>query len=163
MRAVWVVAIVGTVVAALAWAEGVRRTPGEREALDGCASAATIAVAGTEVRLSAISSYIAPALGVGTDQLDSGLRRLVSDQARRARRGVVRALRVCRDVEVWILNAEHRQARAAYVSLLEAQQRHLGTVITDGRPYGPTYDEVVSRREEAEALWPSVIGEQPGP
>lgn len=140
--------------AALAWAEGVRRLPVERAGLDACAGHASAAVAGSDVRLAAISSYIAPAVGVGTADLDTGLRRLVSEQARRARGPVDEALRTCRDLVIWPLNDDHRAARSAYLDLLEAQRSHLGSVITDGLPYGPGYDEVAELRREAESRWP---------
>jgi hypothetical protein len=136
-----------------AWAEGARRSPDERAAIDECATLAKNAVGRAESWLGAMASYVGPVRGTTTAEIDAGLMRMIAEQAPDARAPVDAALRTCRAVEVWPLNAEHRDARDAHVDLLAAEQRRLRAIEDDGRRYYTGFEEVDDLLTEAAALW----------
>lgn len=137
-----------------AWAEGVRRTPGERRAIDECATGAVDAVERAERRLGAMSSYVRPAFGNAPAEVDAGLLRLVAGQVPEAAPAVDQALAGCRDVDLWRFNTRHHEARDAWVAYLVAEQRRLRSIGRDGASYFSGFGVVSARRQEAEALWP---------
>ncbi len=151
-RILGALAVVTLVLGLAAVAEGARRAPAERRAIDRCAEAATSAVDRAERRLALMVTYVTPALGASTPDVDAGLRRLVAAEAPAARAPVDQALGTCRGIDVWWLNAEHRGALVAYDALLVAQQERLRGVARGGGFYDD-YAEVRALRAEAEQLW----------
>lgn len=141
------------VVGVAAWAEGARRSPAERAAIDTCSTLATDAVERAEARLGAMASYVGPVRGTTTAEVDDGLMRMIADQAPDARAPVDAALRTCRGVDVWPLNAGHRDARDAHVALLAVEQRRLREIEDDGRRYYTGFAEVDALLAEAADLW----------
>lgn len=154
LRVVGVLVVAAIVVGAAFWAEGVRRGGGERRAIDACAAQATEAVERAERRLSSMASYVRPAFGSAPAEVDAGLMRLVAGQVPEAQPAVEEALAECRAIEVWRFNADHREARDAWVAYVAAEQRRLQAIADDGGSYFTGFEAVSGRREEAEALWP---------
>lgn len=154
LPALGVLTVIALVVSAVVWVEGERRGADERRAIDACAANATEAVDSAERRLGAMASYVRPAFGTAPAEVDAGLMRLVAGQAPMASPAVDDALATCRDVEVWRFNASHREARAAWITYLVAEQRRLRAIAADGGSYFTGFEGVSARREEAEALWP---------
>ena len=64
------------------------------------------------------------------------------------------AMRVCREVDIWWLHDQLRDARDAQVALLEAEDQRLAAVATDGRAYFSGWEEVRELRAEAARLRP---------
>lgn len=154
LRAVGAVVVVAIAVGVALWAEGVRRADGERRAIDACAASATDAVDRAERRLAAMASYVRPAFGNAPAEVDAGLLRLVADQAPVGAPAVDRALAECRAIDVWRFNADHREAREAWVAYAAAEQRRLQAITDDGAGYFTGFEAVSGRRDEAEELWP---------
>lgn len=154
LRVVGVLVVVTVVVGLALWAEGVRRSEGERRAIDACARAATDAVDQAERWLAAMASYVRPAFGTAPAEVDAGLLRLVADRAPAGAPAVDRALADCRAIDVWRFNADHRQAQDAWIAFAAAEQRRLRAIADDGGSYFTGFEAVSGRRQEAESLWP---------
>lgn len=154
LRVLGVLVLVAVVVGIALWAEGVRRGEGERRAIDACAHAATDAVDGAERRIASMANYVRPAFGTAPAEVDAGLMRMVADQAPPGAAAVDRALAECRAIDVWRFNADHQQARDAWIAFAAAEQRRLRAIADDGGSYFTGFEAVSGRRAEAEALWP---------
>jgi hypothetical protein len=145
-------------VAAVGWAEGRRRAPSERSAIAACARQGEEASARAEERVAAMTSYVLPALGTRDRQLDRSMLGLISGEARRGLARVEEALAACRAVSVWWFNQSHGEARAAYVTFLEAQRERLREVERDGYAFAAGYSEVRRLAEAAEAAEARLTG-----
>ncbi len=133
-----------------AWLEGARRAGEEVARLAECRDQGLEAVEQAERRLAATATYIAPSLSRARLGLEQSLLRVLGAEAERQSGPVQSALTTCRGVEVWPVNRSRREARSAYVDLLEAEQARLEGIVVDGGAFYSGYDEVQRLRERAE-------------
>jgi hypothetical protein len=143
--------VVLVLVAAGGWAEGRRRAPAERSALEGCAQSAVGAASTAERRVAAITAYVVPALGTRDRGLDQSLRELIGREAGRGLVPVDAALADCRAVRIWWFNESHDEALDAYVAFLLAQRDRLDDLRRDGQASARGYTEVRRLGEQAAA------------
>lgn len=149
LRPLLVALVVLAVVAAGVWAEGVRRAPDERRALAACAEEAVAAVDLAERRLAAMAGYIAPGFSADFPTRGPALLELVSGQAASTVGRVEEARGLCQDAALWPTSTARRQARAALLALLEAEQRRLERIVAFGGAYYSGYEAVRDLRDRA--------------
>lgn len=132
-RARWAAGLLVLVLGVAGWLADTHQRQVELAALSGCATRAEAASADARARVAAMTAYVRPSLGTGLDRdVETGLYRLIADQAAKGEPAVRQALDRCRAVQLLPFHAALRRARTAYLVWLAAEVERLAATARDG-------------------------------
>ncbi len=137
------------------WLQVDRRASEEMAALARCREGGLEVVQQAERRLALVAraGYVTAQVPGTRDEFERSLRDLLAAEAARQSSPVQSALDRCRAVAllpVWLMGSGRREARSAYVALLEAERERLQRIADDGSAFGTGPGDIARLRERAE-------------